>query len=315
MPDLSVIILTPDSYKTIHKTIHLLSLQSVKSRMEIVIVAPSLEALSPDLSLLNQFEQYRVVQVGKIKSIGSAYAAGVREASAPVVALAEEHSFPKAGWAEAFLEAHHQAWAAVGPVVLNANPYNSISWADLYIAYGRWLEPGEKGSIDHLPGHNSSYKRDILLQYGSALEVMMEAESVMHWDLRSKGYQLCLEPAAQTLHTNFGELSTFLLAQFYSGRQFAASRVENESWPLMRKLFYSAASPLIPAVRLYRILKNLRHGDGSNPLITVLPALLLGLFVDAAGQSVGFTFGAGDATRILVDLEFHRDQHMGKSSR
>jgi hypothetical protein len=29
-----------------------------------------------------------------------------------------------------------------------------------------------------------------LLAYGSQLEAMLEAESVLHWDLRAKGYQL-----------------------------------------------------------------------------------------------------------------------------
>ena len=46
--------------------------------------------------------------------------------------------------------------------------------------------------VDYLPGHNSSYKRDVLLGYGDRLESMMESETVLHWDLRAKGHRLYL---------------------------------------------------------------------------------------------------------------------------
>ena len=49
----------------------------------------------------------------------------------------------------------------------NANPKSAISWANLLIEYGPWLDPAPAGKASHLPGHNSSYKRDVLLGYGS----------------------------------------------------------------------------------------------------------------------------------------------------
>ena len=306
MPELSVVVLTPDTFETIRKTINCLSLQTAKDRMEIVIVVPSSRELNLDVSALQPFEQHRIVEVGRIDSIGSAYAAGVRNASAPVVALSEEHCFPQKGWAEALLLAHRGPWAAVGPVVRNANPNSLVSWADLYIGYGAWLEPAQEGTVNHLPGHNSSYKRDLLLEYGSALEAMMEAETILHWDLGKKGHQLYLQPAATTHHTNFERIFTFFAAQFYNGRQFAASRAQNEAWSFPKKIFYSAASPLIPFVRFWRVLKNHRAGQKGEPFVRALPALLGGLMVDGAGQLIGFTFGQGHAAKKMVELEFHR---------
>src|SRR5437588_133855 len=82
--------------------------------------------------------------------------------------------------AQALLAAHRGPWAAVGPVVRNANPSTSVSWADFLIGYGPWCDPAPAGDLDHLPGHNSSYKRAILLDYGSELEGLLEAESVLH---------------------------------------------------------------------------------------------------------------------------------------
>ena len=46
-PQMSVVIVTPDSYETIRKTVEHLRAQTVKDRLEIVIVAPSAEPATP----------------------------------------------------------------------------------------------------------------------------------------------------------------------------------------------------------------------------------------------------------------------------
>ena len=95
VPDLSVILLTPDSYDTIRRTVHCIRTQSIKDRIELVIVAPSALSLNVDPSEFHDFLQHRIVELGSIRSIGSAYAAGIRAASAPVVVLGEDHSYPQ----------------------------------------------------------------------------------------------------------------------------------------------------------------------------------------------------------------------------
>jgi hypothetical protein len=202
----------------------------------------------------------------------------------------------------------------VGPAILNANPQNSISWADLLMGYGPWIEPAPAGEVDFLPGHNSSYKRELLLQYGPALDAMLEAETVLHWDLRAKGHRLYLEPAAQTAHTNFSLASSWLNACFHSGRTFAATRAQQGGWSWLRRLAYAGGSPLIPLVRLWRILCDLsRPGRPLGLGIRVAPQLLLGLSVDGLGQMVGYAFGAGAARQRLMEYEFHRDRHSAQS--
>lgn len=84
--------------------------------------------------------------IGHMRSTARARAAGVRAATAPVVALAEDHAFPAPGWAEAFIERHGEGWAAVGPVISNANPRSATSWANLLIEYAPWLEGARGGA-------------------------------------------------------------------------------------------------------------------------------------------------------------------------
>jgi GT2 family glycosyltransferase len=313
-PEISVVIVTPDNFDTIRNTMLCLRKQTARDRIEVVIVAPSAESINGYSPELSDFRWVKTVEVGKIESIAEGNAAGIRRATAPIVVLAEDHSFPAPGWAEALIEAHRQPWAAVGPVVHNANPGGVVSWADFLIGYGPWIDRGRGGTADHLPGHNSSYKSKILLEYGPKLEEMLEAESVLHWDLRKKGYQLYLEPAARISHVNFGLISSWIPAQFHSGRMFAATR--SQDWSIPRRLLYAACSPLIPVVRFYRIIRQWKGSDFPHNLPRgTLPTLVIGLLVSALGEMLGYALGTGEAKQKLATLEFHRARHISEQDR
>jgi GT2 family glycosyltransferase len=306
-PEMSVVIVTPDRYETIRKTMRHLRAQTVKDRLEIVIVAPSAEKLGLDVSDLKDFLQFRVVEVGAFRSTAEARAAGIRQASASVVVFGEDHSFPAPGWAEALIKAHRQPWAAVGPVEINDNPDSLISWADILLNSARWLEPAEATVIDDLPWRNSAYKRALLLDYGSELANLLEAESFLHQDLQDRGYQLYLEPAAKTYHLNFGTISSLVREQFHGGRLFAALRMRR--WSMLRRLLYIGGAPLIPLVRLWRILRELRRPGRPHDLLPrILPALMLGLVASAIGELGGYVFGSGNASQQICKLEFHRPE-------
>jgi len=306
--EMSVVIVTPDCFETIRKTIRHLRAQTAKDRLEVVIVAPSCAQLGLDDGELEGFHQFRIVEVGDVRSISSAHAAGIRQASAPVVALSEDHSFPEPGWAQALIERHRQPWAAVGPAVRNANPDGLISWADFLLGYGAWQDPIPPGEIDHLPGHNSSYKRSVLQDHDTELESMLEAEYLLHEALRAEGHRLYLESAAKTAHTNFGRLWQWIPYLVHAGRVFAAARARR--WPMRRRLLYAGGAPLIPLVRLWRIRAGIRQpGRPSHLWPRVVPPLLFGLVFDTVGQMLGYVLGAGDAAMRLYPFEFHRDRH------
>jgi GT2 family glycosyltransferase len=114
-PEMSVVLITPDRYDTVRKTISYLREQTVKHRLEIVIVAPSADRLNLEEPELKEFFTFSVVEVGEVTSIGAANCAGVQRANAPIVALGEDHAYPDPDWAEILIEAHQESWAAVGP--------------------------------------------------------------------------------------------------------------------------------------------------------------------------------------------------------
>jgi hypothetical protein len=190
------LIFVADRYESIRETIDHIRRQTARDRLEVVIVVPSAEALEG--SDLEAFRHVRIVELGgPLTSLSRARAAGIRRASAPVIALTETHSFPDRGWAEALIKAHQGPWAGVAPVVAPANPRGSLSRAVFVVGFGAWAAPVEAGPVEGLPGNNGSYKRDLLLGYGDRLDTMMMPEMTLQQELRSKGHRFCLEPAGE----------------------------------------------------------------------------------------------------------------------
>jgi hypothetical protein len=308
-PAMSVVVITPDCYATIRKTVKHLRAQNVCGSLEVLLVAPSAAKLELDESEMLGFLRHKIIEVGPVSSTARARALGVLEASAPVVAFAEDHAYPAPGWAEALIKRHQENWAAVGPMMANANPRSITSWANLLIEYAPWLEPAWGGEHEHLPGHNGSYKRALLLEYGERLEAMMDAESVLHWDLRARGHKLYLEAKARTFHQNFSAKTPSLTLRFNGGRLFAAARARH--WPTWRRALFALASPLIPPLRCLRIMRELfRPGRPLHLLPRVLPALIVGLVFDGAGEMTGYVFGPGEAMAKLSGMEFHRERYL-----
>lgn len=303
-PALAAIVVIPDTYDTVRRTMSHLKAQTAAKHIEIILVVPSQQQLQLDESELACFHNWQVVEVGVVTSKKIGFVAGIRRAHAPIVALTEDHSFPDANWAEVLIDAHKQPWAVVGPSMRNGNPDTMISRADYYQAYGEWTHPISSGPVRHLPGNNSSYKRDILLKLGDKLEDLMQAESILHRSLREQGYELLLESRTCTSHFNFSTWSSLIPLRYYVGRQFASTWAKSWSWP--RRLLFTAASPLIPWVRLWRVQKQIRRLQHGSLLLRVLPVLLAGLLVEGLGHMVGYALGAGNCIESLEEYEYHR---------
>lgn len=306
-PDLSVILVTPDDYGTIRETVRHLGRQTVRRRIEVIIAAPSVEALRLESGDLDGFFGHRVVEVGAVTHVARAKAQAIRVASAPVVALGEDHCFPAPDWAEALLARYAGGWAGVGPVIRNANPGTATSWAGLLMHFGAWVEPAAAGEVPQIPWHNGSFKRDLLLAYGEELPRMLVIEGFLQRDLRARGHRLYLEPAAVAYHVNISRLGAWLAHAYVGGRLFGATRVIFERWSLGRRLVHTLGTPLVPLVRLRPLLDEMRRtGVARRLLPAILGPVSIGLLAHALGEVVGYVAGAGDAERRYANYEMRR---------
>jgi hypothetical protein len=312
VPLLSAIVVAPEGWAPVRNTVRHLAAQSIADKIEVVFVVPRGIPFETDVPL-DGFAGTHVVEVDGIVGGASGYADGVRAATAPFVVLTEDHCYPEPGWAAALLGAYDGRTAVVGPVVAHANRGGAIAWADYLLGYGPWLDPTPGGEVEYLPGHNSSYRRAALLAYEPELDRWLEAESVLHWDLREKGWRLVLEPKARTHHFSFSRPSSWLTATYLQSRAFAGRRTRDAG--LARRLFWVAACPLIPAVRLRRCVRDSRRSSAGPSLIRALPALAASLAVSAVGEAVGYALGEGDAPQQVARYEFRRDLHVSERDR
>ena len=119
-PELSVVLITPDSFETLRRTVGCLVRQTARERIELVIIAPASARIDVDRTLVAPLAGVQVVRLESLTPTGPARAAAIHAARAPVVAFGEEHCFPEPAWAQALIDAHRDAYVAVGPAVTNA---------------------------------------------------------------------------------------------------------------------------------------------------------------------------------------------------
>ena len=314
-PALSVVLVATDRFADVRRTARHLQAQTVRDRVELVVVGPepgSLGDARPD-----ELEGFWGVQTvyagGPIDNVDKAAAPGIRAASAPLVGLVEDHAFPEPGWAEAVVaafDAPDGPWAAVGSTVENANPDSPLSWTNQLLAYGTWTEPVHRGPTGHVSRHNITFRKAVLDEYGDRLVDFLGRDGGLLLDLGRRGHRFFLEPAARVRHANPSLLASTVGLRFKGGRVYAATRARMGGWSAAKRAVYVAGSPAFPVLR-YRKL----HPKLPTAGWRVLPALALGLVLDAAGQAVGFAAGAGGAADDLAAFEFDRNRHMTPGDR
>lgn len=314
-PPLEVsIVLVTKSLASTRKSLSYLRAQEGAARAELLLVVPEGEQVEPSAPELAGFGQVRILPVEEVYPPAFGRAEAIRAASTPLVLFAETHSYPQPGYLEALVAGSRAGPSAVvGPSMANANPRSLMSWANLFLDYGPWVETKRGGVMEDVPGHNALYERAALLELGDELAERLLADSLMHDELRARGAQLYLEPRARTEHLNVSSVRWSVGERFQSSRNFAGRRARQ--WTLWRRLLYVGGAPLIPAVRLKRIFGYIRRSDRPDLIPRVLPALLLALTISAVGELVGYAAGPGRASRLLSEIELYRLPYLRSSDR
>ena len=316
-PALSAVIFTPDSFAEIATTVRHLRAQTIASRIELIIVAPSADRVHVPPEQAAELHSVKVVEVRASKSIARARVAGVAAASAPLIAFNEDHSFPEPGWAAALIAAHERGYAGVAPQMKNGNPDTALSWAAMFLHFGGTVQPEVGFEADYpAASHNMSYRRDLLLELGDKLFELFLAELFLHEALRQRGHHLWVEPSAATHHVNMSRLMPALRHAWVGGRLYGGLRPGFHAWSTARRIIYAGGSPLIPLLRLRRVLSELRRARAGRARITrVLPLMAMILMVHAAGEAAGYLFGAGDTRDRYSEFETRRDRYVRAAER
>jgi hypothetical protein len=304
IPLISAILVARDGWRDLDKLLEHLRKQTIQSKLELLIVADSLEKIAVPESKLRGFHSVRALELSPLKSVSDGHFSGALLARAPLVVFCEEHCFPDPGWAAALLQAHEGPWAAVGPLMRNHNPARAVSRALMDVEHGCFCDPSQAGVRDYLPGHNSCYKKQALLDFSHRLDSLQDTEYLLHLEMRQAGWRLFQSADARAAHTNVSLFWPAVGLCFDSGRCFAADR--SADWPFMKRIVFALGSPLLPFLRHWRHIGFLKRSKDRGKTPTFLPLHFFFFAVDAVGQMIGNLAGCGSSYARLCDLEFQR---------
>ncbi len=300
------VILATDTFDTIRPVVRHLRQQTIRDRLEIVIVAPDIDSVAKDATELEGFGAVRLVRVEKLRPFGSARAAGVAASRAPLTFIGETHTYAHPSFAEELIRAHSGPWAAVVPGFGNANPTGALSWSIFLLDYGPWYHGLPPRPAATAPTHNVVYKREVLLELGSEL-----GPSLTHGDrlavlFRERGHATQFHPAARLDHLNVARWSPWLAERFHTGLVIGGRRAAR--WSLLRRLVYFCGSPLVPAVLWRRVSEGAKCAARETRLPAgTFPAMVFGMVLCAAGEMIGYARGTpGDADVIMLEMEVHK---------
>ena len=309
--ELSVLLPT-DSFETVEKILACLRAQPRAGRLEIVLVAPTGAGLEDGDARVHGFAGVRVIEVADVAALpaGAGPGAAGRERAAGAVrrdARVPERRVPRQARGGA---CRALARGGAGDRQREPGQPDELGLApDGLRPLGRGRRRAARSRT--CPGHNSVYKRDLLLALDD-LDELMTADTIMHAELRARGHELYLEPAARVDHLNVSQLRWALVERFESGRTFAGMR--SRGWALPHRLAYALGSPLIPLVRFRRIRLSLRRCRDAPSMLRLGPALALALGVSAFGEFVGYLLGRGK-TDHLYDMELHKVRYVLRRER
>jgi hypothetical protein len=290
-PSLSVVIPSVNGWDDLEGCLAAVTAQGNGIRVEVLVAdrvgAPVRERVRA------RFPAVRLLEAPPGTSIPRLRALGFAAATAPVVGVIEDHVLVPTDWAERMLGAHEGGAPVVGGAVENAATDRLVDVAVFLCEYNHCLVPPPAGPADWLTGNNVTYRRALLERFAGVI-ALEGWENVLHDALRHGGIPLTSRPDIVVRHKKHFTVWGYASQRFLYSRSFAGSRVRGAG-PARRAAF-GAAAFLLPPILLARMARNVRRsGRYARELALGLPLLLVWTGAWAAGEVVGYWFGAGDA--------------------
>ena len=221
-------------------------------------------------------------------------ALGIRKASAPAVAVIEDHVIVPDGWAKAMLAALEAGAEVAGGAVDNAATDTLIDWAAFLCEYSSTLPPLPAGPSDWLPGNNVIYRTPVLRRHDAVLDEG-KWENRLHDAIRAGGTQLMMHPEIVVGHKMHYSFRLYMSQRYLYSRGYAGAR--RDGMPFGRRLAMGlAALVLLPPLMFVRTIQRIRAKRRyPRELIRALPLLVPFCLSWGAGEAMGYWFGPGSA--------------------
>jgi glycosyltransferase involved in cell wall biosynthesis len=289
-PDISVIVPSVNGLGDLRGCLRALAEGTRGVKAEVLVV----DRLGPAVrdAVRAEFPDVRVLEVPPATTIPDMRKLAFEAATAPAVAVIEDHVLVPSDWAARMIEAVAQH-GVVGGGVTNVATERVVDWAAYLCEYSHMLPPLPSGPVEWVTGNNTIYRRDLVLAQRQALG-NGQWENHLHDALKQHGVTLYSRPdivVGHKKHYTFGE---YFSQRYLYARSYAGVRVASKS--AVGRLAYGVAAMALPPLLFWRVVSRV-WGRGVHRAELVRSVPMLGAFVCAwaAGEVVGAWRGAGDS--------------------
>ncbi|MFC1658839.1 glycosyltransferase [Candidatus Omnitrophota bacterium] len=286
-PDLSIIIASRNSSRTIKSCLESLANQEGKNSLEIIVVDSSTDSTARLIA--ENFPQVKLYTFQERMFAGDARNFGILKAKAEIIAFLDADCVAALDWTEQILKAHQLPEPAIGGAVAVANPESYVGWASYFCEFSRWMPQTKAQRMDDICGASMTYKREVFKEYGFFLKGTYCSDTELHWRLKKGGKRLLFTPSVLVFHTNIENAGGFLKHEFLHGKYFALVRSRYQGFSLSRRLLYVILAPVIALkILLDRMLLNISNRVYFAHFLKSLPLLTLGLICWSLGEAAGY---------------------------
>ncbi len=288
----SLVASTDSTFEVVRRSIELLTDQTIREEIELILTGPDLETMQPDLEVLSKFGSYQIVEVREFETTGASMAAGFKKAKGEFLIYIEEHGFPPADFAEKVIETFDKTGAdVVGYGLVPSNP-GMISWAHIFIQFGAVVPPQPSGFKQRLGPHHVSYRAGVLSLNDAGVNDVMSNEAVLHETLYNQGLKMYYNGEIFVYHAQISDFSQLVRHEFFSGVTYAHARHTSQNWSVWRRALYVLGSPLIPFWRTGRAIVDMNRCGRLWKLLPWTPFVMLTATISGTlGEIVGYIFG------------------------
>jgi len=290
MNELSIVVASKNTQRTIGACLDALVKQSQVGEVEIVVVDASTDG-SAEIARL--FKQITLVQADPGFLVPELWKMGIERTKGRSVAFTTANFIPAGNWVAEMRSQLQSDHAAVGGVFDKLAPDSLNQWAIYFLRYAAYLPSISAHSASQLAADNAVYQRWVFEKYAHDIEDGFW-EHPVNRRLKADGHTLFLTPAMKVSMGYFSPPGEFFRHRFFHGRIFGAERASQAS--LIKRLFYILASPLIPLLLLLRVTLNvLRNKTHTVKFILSLPWILFYVLGWSSGELSGYLFGKAHA--------------------
>jgi len=291
VPAMSVVIPSVNGWADLDRCLAALDRERASTRLEVLV--PERCGQSVREAVAGKYPWARTFPVPTTMTIPQMRALAIGVATAPVVAVIEDHVIVPAGWAKAMYGACRGEARVVGGGLVNAATDSVVDWAAWLCEYSHLAGPMPMGKVDGIHGNHTVYDRALLVRFRDVVE-SGRWEDALHDAFRANGIDLWSRPDIVAGHEKHYTIREYTSQRYYYSRAYAAIRLSGAKRP--KRLAFGFVAFVLPPVLLFRIVSRVwKGGLYRSHLASSLPLLALFVCAWGFGEVAGAWFGDGGA--------------------